>query len=1094
MAPAHSEIYDLLIVTDATLSMGAFLKSLNSSLQDIIRISTMTGCFSRIGVIAYRDYAEHGRCTDWSGWHSRDAQSEISQDALLSFVQSLRMFSGGDWAEATRTGLALAYQVMRPEAKTIILLYSDALPHTEADGGLWEKEQDELTKIDTYGGSGKLFADWVSVANTLSSSDKKAQVFGIIEICGYWQDLDLESMITYLSTRTGGVCLEITRKPSPETISKLTVNLLLHWMGAEKQGAVLEKQLIATRVDFIDHSAIDQLASEKDPSSFRYLPTSSKKHDRQTLKANMRRDPISIETLSEIVPRREHPMDFSKRYREDPTYREIVIEQLTQIIETDVSAIALNPVFGSLWRTVCNDRLNPARDQLITNFGLEVNRIESFTKKEDMKKWLEASYDFVGEITDMIAAVPDESRYPCVFLDPTVRFSQTSGQAEEDTESSTTFTRDELLEIGRSCDPRILRRLGHILTRMTYVNSKEELPAHVKDTPEIEVPRIPMALVKQAHERKFWKVLLHAVLPGTMLTARPAALLAALSLRMGIKPLEEAAYTELMASRDIWNTLDIPETWNTQCLSLLLEADKKHQLSAADARTGADNERILKEEDRNLFESLVNYKLLEMNLDMELMAEVGWTPSKSKAPLGPVVNCKACHFPRSVTVMASDHVCGLCAVEHVWESTDAREAFIRGGVSKDDTSSTLATWTECNMKDCRAQYVVYHPEDLRVRPKCHYCRQRGTTSGFDPDIQAMTTAPCVECTKCKSRIIWPAAYRPKSFEPSTYQCPACTAGTPSTIVKADTTPRALAKENGTAWLLRNDDETIPSPFTNRSLFHIISTATCTQEGNRHLFPSKVAVLPAAQETADPVSLTIRGKPIHNTASLIHTLGEHITSHRVQAGTCSLCFSNFMHGRLHLACGGRKGCRERICAGCARDWYGLNAPGRIVNVAALACPFCRRQPTHKVKLLNGLRFLGGLRDAVNDKGMWVYAWCSGGCGSAKKFAERVCAQGAPEELENWRCEECNVGRQTVKTCPAPNCGVAVEKSSGCDHIECVCGKHWCFNCGEKVADTAGEIYKHMTQVHQTWYALGPNGEEGEYDYSDYEEDEEDEGDW
>ncbi|KAL2169343.1 hypothetical protein VTG60DRAFT_6117 [Thermothelomyces hinnuleus] len=508
MAATDSGVYDLLIVTDATASMGGFLASLSKSLQNIIRISAMTACFSRIGVVAYGDYDKHGKFTEWSGWHSRDAhQSETSQEALLSFVRDLRMHGGADWAEATKTGLALAYEHMRLGAKTIILLYCDAPPHTEVDGGSWQREQDELTKPGAYGGNGKLFADWVSAADALSRGDKKAQVFGIIEKGGWVEDLDLESMVAYLSTRTGGVCLEFPEEPTPANISKLTVGLMLAWMGAEKEGAELDKATIASRVYFGDVGGIDQFASEKEESAFCYLPTSRARTDRKLLKGNMRYSPVSLKKLPEVISRREHPVtDFAKRYQVDSEFQKIVVEQLSQLIEADVSAIALDPVFGALWRTACSDRLNPARDQLISRFGLRVSRMEDAEKRERLNRWLEASYDFAADIAEMITAVPDESRYRCVFLDPTVRFSQSENAGDDANDDSMEFSRDELLEIGRSCDPRILRRLGRILTRMTYVNSEEDLPAHVREAPENKVPRIPMALAQQEHRRNFWRV------------------------------------------------------------------------------------------------------------------------------------------------------------------------------------------------------------------------------------------------------------------------------------------------------------------------------------------------------------------------------------------------------------------------------------------------------------------------------------------------------------------------------------------------------------------------------------------------------------
>ncbi|KAH6640273.1 hypothetical protein F5144DRAFT_485176 [Chaetomium tenue] len=1092
-APAHQE-YDLLIVTDATSSMGSFLVSLKSSLNDIIRISATTASFSRIGVLGYRDYDQTmSQVTEWSGWHSRDAQSEVSQAELLAFVDKLKPQAGGDWPEAARTGLALAHQVMRPEAKTIVLLYADAPPHTERRAGLWKTEQDKLCEPGAYGGNGKLFADWTSVCRTLGEGEKRAQVFSIVEEGGSHTD-EIAAMFLYLSACTGGVCLGLPKGAAVATISEVTINLLLAWMGADKQGAKLDSRNIATHFHYRDKGKVNQLTSEKDGASVRYLSISSTKTDKNALEANIVRPKVSLETMSQIIPSREHPaMDFAKRYKADPEYQKIVVEQLTEIIESDVSALSVNPVFGALWRTVCNDRLNPARDGLITSFGLQVDRTTDANKKERLKKWLEESYDFAGEIVEMIEAVPEEARYPCVFLDPTVRF--TPAENEEDDEANATgFTRDELLEIGRSCDYRILRRLGRILTRLTYVNSKGDLPAHVKDVPETEVPKIPMALARSEHQCKFWKVLLHTVLPGTMLAARPAALLAALSVRLGIKPLEEVAYTELLAWRDNWNTLDIPETWSVNCLSLLLEADKKlRQATAGTQSAEAGRQTVLKEEDRRLFGALVDYKMLEMNLSTTFEAEVGWSPNKSKAPLGPVVMCNACEFPRSVTIMGADGTCGVCLGTRQPgndEPREVQEARVTGGVSKSDNSDTTASWNECSMTDCRAQYVVYNPKLLNVRPKCHYCRQINRTSQTNPNYKALTIAPCVTCTKCTNRVIWPAVYRPSSFDESTYQCPACTAGTISTIVTVETTASALASENGTAWLLRNDDATIPDPLNNRSLYHTITHIT-DPTNLTTLFPSKVSILPTSNT---PLTLTHHHKPIHNTPALLTTLTSWITRRRTQSGTCTLCFSNFPKRHLHPACGGRRGCAERICTSCATAWYGANRPGRVLNTAALACPFCRRRPAPTAAALpRAVRCLGGVREAVEERGEWVYAWCAGACGRARRFVERVCARGVPEVGEGWRCEECVAakGGLVVKTCPA--CGVATERTAGCDHISCPCGKHWCFNCAAMVADTAAEVYAHMSDVHHTWFEGGGGADYAAYEFESDEEEEDDDDD-
>ncbi|KAK3693241.1 hypothetical protein B0T22DRAFT_401074 [Podospora appendiculata] len=1077
------EMYDLLILTDATASMGTYLQSLNKSLPDIIQISALTGCFSRIGVLAYRDYCG-GKLTEWSGWHTPGKTHDIiqgvepraiSQAELLTFARQLQADAGGDIPEATKTGLAHAYQVMRPEASTVMLLYADAPPHSHLTKG--HNYNTEITQLEgsRYGGAAHRFVDWVSAAQTLRENGTR--VFCIVSPSAYntteWTKT--VSFYSFLSAQTGGVCLDVSGNCSTENISTLTVGLLLAWMGVEKQGAKLETKELATLAQYKDSSTIGDFKSEDDRAGDLYIPAKQSPDAVHKVYQNLATPTLSMAVMGQVIPRREHPAtDPAKRYAVDPDYKVLVAAQLADIIASDVTAIALNPVLGTLWRAVCADRLNPAREALLVEFGLQIEKIKEPEKKERMKSWLEESYDHGAAILELINRVPVEARFPCVFLDPTLNFDKAvSGEIGNEEADSTPLTRDDLLDIGRSCDYRTLRRVGQALTHLTYVNSKDELPLHIRDAARDSVPLIPMALAQPEHKREFWKILLHTVLPGTMLGARPAALLAALSVRMGIKPLEGAAYAELAAWKDKWNTLDIPETWNINCLGLILEADSKSQERGEGP--------LLNDDDRLLFRTLVDYKLLEMNLDTSLSATIGWCPSKSKMPIGPVVVCKICQFPRSVTIMAGDGVCGPCAYAlSVGREGEAFTEAVEGNVSKTDNTTTEATWVECLVPRCRAQYVVYNPDDLRVRPKCHYCRQKSVLPKDHPSYHQSTVAPVVECTQCLSRVIYPPEYRPASLNPEEYKCIACITGR-TTLVTEETTARQLADENGTYFLLRNDGNKIHSPLTGRSLFHVISTAGTAD------FTNQVQILPPTT-----LKLTIRGKVIQNQPSLLTALRTWITNRRVESGTCSLCFTTAKKGTLTRACG-RRGCNERICASCLDSWYGLNAPGRVLNVAALSCPFCRREPSPRTNLPPRVRTLTGVRSAVREAGEWIYVWCSGGCETAKRYERRECARGvAPVTVEAWNCDECTdaswpAGTRieevpAIKNCPG--CGTPTEKTAGCDHMECSvggCGKHWCWNCG--LAVDQGEIYAHMTEVHGGWY----NGR----DYNEEEEEEEEE---
>ncbi|KAF5009882.1 hypothetical protein FDECE_3933 [Fusarium decemcellulare] len=1059
--------HDLLVVLDATGSMGEFIRALNKSLPEIISLSALTGCFERIGVVAYRDYCG-GKLTEWSGWCSPSGAVTgpdiVSQEVVLDMARAIAADYGGDWPEATKTGLARAYQEMRADAKTVILFYTDAPPHFPATGGSnYNREKTALKKKGSYGGTGHLFADWVSAANTLKSGPKKAVVFSIVSQgnSSSW------TPYLFLSAVTGGALFSATI--TADNISQLTLGMLLTWMGAGK-AVEGDTTVVGNIKEYRAVETMGQAKSETDDFLSNYYSTGiSYNASKKPVTANIKESPVALKDMPGVLKARGPSVrNFAKRYVDDDGYKKLAVDQLRRIIASNVSAISVNPIFGTLWRTVCNDRTNEARDGLITMFGLEVDRISDATEKARMKAWLEESYNYAAEIQELIKTVPEQDRFPVVFLDPTEDFSAAPGAEDEDNRPLNEFTRAELLEIGRSCDYRILRRLGKVLTRLSYVDKKEDLPAHIKTADADNVPQVPMALADPKHKRKFWKILLHAVLPGTMITARPAAVLAALALRMGIVPLRDAADQELLAFRDKWNTIDIPETWNTGCLGLLLDADRDYEkrvLEGVTQRAAADAS-ILKEEDRKLFKTLVDYKMLEMNLKTTLQAKVGWRPEKTKVALGPVVICKTCKFPRSVTMMSAGGVCGLCVLRGskcqclACSRSEDFEDRLKKNVAEDHDEKSLGCWVECSRAQCRAQYVVYNPDALRVRAKCFYCRHDEGKSEEGP-------APVVECSKCLNRVIWPNEYRPKNLDLAKFECSAC-ASDVVTIISQDTTARDLAQENGMNWVLRNDDKAIPDAFNGRSLFYTASHCDLA-----HL-PEKVEIIPAGDSTP----LTIAGKLVRNQPEVKASLQHWVFSRRTESGVCSLCFSNVRKSDLRRACG-RAGCHQLICNGCTKDWYGINARGRIINVAALSCPFCRRRPAPKTVSTFGLANLGNLREAVEKAGSWVYAWCVQ-CGFAKQYVERACAAGAPPELVDWKCDECNVPGGDGKTITArecPGCGVVTQKVGGCDHISCPCGTHWCFACGKGM--DADSIYSHIGRVHGGLFVEADDDDEDDW---------------
>ncbi|KAF4969408.1 hypothetical protein FSARC_3338, partial [Fusarium sarcochroum] len=915
---------------------------------------------------------------------------------------------GGDWPEATKTGLAKAYQEMREDETTVMPLYADAPPHfAETGGSNYNLEKKSLNKTGTYGRTGRLFSDWTTAAQTLRTGPKKAVVFSIVEqgTTSSW------TSYLYLSTVTGGALF--TAKVTADTVSQLTLGLLLTWMGAGN--AVKGDMTRVGKMEYVDSDNINEVKSETDSLFDKYCT----KGFTPALNSNIDETPFCLNDMTLVLKVRGPSVrNFAKRYIDDDNYKKLAVDQLRRIIASKVTNISVNPIFGALWRTVCNDRTNEARDGLITMFGFEVDRISDVKERARMKTWLEESYNYAAEIQVLISAVPKNERFPVVFLDPTEDFAVTSsGNDDEDNRPLSEFTCAELLEIGRSCDYRILRRLGKVLTRLSYIEKEEDMPAHIKAADIEKVTQIPLAVANPKHDCKFWNILLHAVVPGTMFTARPSAVLAALALRMGIVPLQGVADQELLAFRDKWNTIDIPETWNTGCLSLLLDADRDYEKRVADGITERVNANtsILKEEDRRVFQTLVDYKMLEMNLKTTLHANIGWRPDKTKVALGPVVVCKACKFPRSVTIMGTSGVCGMCSSGRLVclckacaRPEDYQER-LKQNVSVYHNEKSLGYWVECSRAKCRAQYVVYNPDYLRVPAKCFYCRHEEGNAKEGP-------APVIKCSKCLNRVIWPLEYRPANTDLTKFECYACTSDT-VTIICQETTAQDPSRENGIDWILRNDDKAIHDTFNGRSLFYTASHCDLV-----HLH-DKVEAIPIM----DSSFLTIDGKLVRNQLEIKTSLQGWVTLRQAEAGVCSLCFSNIRKADLKRACG-RTGCHQLVCNSCLQSWYGINERGRIINVAALSCPFCRRLPTPKTISAYGLTRLGNLRNAVEEAGAWIYAWCTD-CGFARQYVERACAAGAPPELtDDWQCEECATpapapggDETTIKGLECPGCG-------------------------------------------------------------------------
>jgi len=343
-------------------------------------------------------------------------------------------------------------------------------------------------------------------------------------------------------------------------------------------------------------------------------------------------------------------------------------------------------------------------------------------------------------------------------------------------------------------------------------------------------------------------------------------------------------------------------------------------------------------------------------------------------------------------------------------------------------SDTHSYWCEC--RTCKVHYAVEDVEKLNVVPKCHFCRNQ-------------TASPSITCSTCQNDFVCCMNMGDKE----NWTCPICN----------ESPPNNQEIEVNVKDYLKGGDKM----FASRSIWTIYENMMYNVKVPNIVYPSKY-----------------NGKVVLNNEELKKSVDNWIALERAEMGVCMICFNEMNKHKLHDVCD-LKNCNTKACLDCLSHWYSEAKPGHILPIGNLKCTFCRKPPTSRIlKKYNKELCTLKTFDHKSVDNNWHYAWCVK-CYKGKKYIEKECAEDAPE-VNAFVCDDCKVtdGKDIIcKACP--HCGVMVEKSSGCDHITCSCGSHWCFACME--LSTKDKIYDHMWSVHGNIGLIADNnGFDGDYD--------------
>ena len=984
---------------------GSMTHFLRSLQESLPQVVHLTRLFGvrRVGVLVYRDY-DVSPVTEFSGWHF-----EMDADRLGAFVARQDARGGGDFPEAAKTA-----------AVRLLDLCGGTSGGTSggASGGIstpcdviWYTDAPPHGRYTCSNPRHVLLEtaalgarfDWLRICRDFA--DAGHRVFAFLST----ESFAVASFYAMLSDATGGCTLALEHA-NTSAIARQTVGLLLALGGHTYDAWDGVSHLRKNPTGPEERAA---WTSEDDCGGFlpcvnrRTIPLDSQAMSAAVLDALG--NPWGPQGTPQGPPTSGIPLTV--RFATDAAFRDVAYAVLADVLRPSaILALTYNVVFGTLWREVCRSRGDPRRDALVARMGETVSTLPP-DAKEALKSFIEASYDRSDAVVTAIAAAPPGG--PRLVL-----------------EAPRPIPRAELLELSRSCHRGVLAKVGELLTGLRVVpDASEATPG------QPGVPALPLSMAA----KDLFAMLPHLMCPGTMFSSRPAAVLAVLAVFTGSVLREQAA--ELLASiRGVWIDAELPENNSADFVDLVLRVPS--------CLTPAELER---------FTGLRRRAGLLRNGRTDVEVATGFTSCKTVRP-DRKVRCPTCQSMRSFTLVTPTGVCGLCV--------DA------GGPSsiEEQLPDDRSCWCEC--RTCRVHYAVVDTKNLNVVPKCHPCR-------VDPSHQKNNNVPSVECVRCGNAFL---CQRVALAGPDPFVCPPCEAAAAEGLSEGregaseghkglsevhKVTVRAYLAENGPGFLGFNIPDLdaffdARSPFAARLLARDVPATPC-------------------------ISPTYDGKRVLNHEAVRVAIEGWIDRGEAESGCCMLCFEDLPKAALLSVCGRiPKRCDTRACRACLDAWYGAPRPGHLVAPTMLQCPFCKHVPSAKTLERHNREAM-----AIDRRGLatldpaWHHGWCEG-CYGVRPAVAKACTEAAPN-LVNFRCDACLAAarRQDVAAAVAaaadagpfpevilvvrdcPGCHAAVHKTSGCNHINCPCGTHWCWACGH-VGDTARAVYTHLWDEHRGIY--------------------------
>lgn len=1044
----------VVLLVDTTGSMGQYCTSLSDTLPQLFSLlRVLFAGRAEVDVVAYKDYCDGaGLCTFcYSG-----------EEEAMRFAAGLRATGGGDAPEAAKTALNEVVRRLRAakeagEAKTLVLHYTDAPPHhARAGGGNCEKERAALAGVEPG-------FDWVGVCRAMRAAGTEVYTFvpgGAADVVlRYYallgrvvrlrqttaQEITRASMCVVLqlmgqSCDVKGFAGRVVQfeRPAPLGDEGLTEEASCGYLGnvgaGQGRGGGVEAADVEALVAMGFTEGMGREAMRRARGNVEAaieLLVSGQVGEAYTQMAGMQ--PLGHGGL-EVAAAEGWRRDLgalAKRFAQDEAFQGMVFRTLRELLvpqhPTRALALTYNKVLGTLWRLACRRREDERLAGLADALGQCVTALRG-DEQQQLRQWVDESYDSTEEISREVAAA---GLGEGVFVLHDVACELPS--------------KEDMRSLVHAPTPAVLAAVQRLLTSVEFLDGAAAEAAAGRGELPHTADGVPSYVPASLGDGAVFALLPHLALAGLKVTLRPACVMAVLAYLSGNAALAAGAVRLLERVKGKW----IPPLEKVD--------DYPEVLSAGFVRLVVRVPQFLTADEADVFRRVAHVLKVRAARKLRVEVEVGYRVRKGELYADRKVCCGRCGAMRSAT-LTKGGVCGPCHDNYDGPNRepDAAKSFL----------------VEC--RSCCALYAVVNVERLNVEPKCWYCRREGRP------------APAVTCTTCRNKFVAPDADADAvegkgkgEGAAAAHTCAECAAhGAKQQVRTEEAELQALEGQN--SGLLE-----AVFGFGTADLEALWGTLGTYKLWTRH---PEVFAARAVGSSGDDAGTALgqlrwNGHEVHNAGAVCETVRQRVARNDLR-GTCNLCFEEMGVARLGSACGR---CDNVACGECLGRWYGALRPGRLYCTAQGQCPFCKRRPRGQLlaqhnrlacSIVTGKRRVaeGALRADMH------YAWCER-CYKVKEAMPRECGTHADlDKVKGFKCDECALaevcshGDPRARECPA--CKAPTVKTSGCNHISCVCGCSWCWECGKDCS--AEDVYEHMMAAHGSIGIGGGDGDDEEDD--------------